>query len=113
MRDRVGTPLPGDWGESTYEHDFARHGWFPLMLPQEPDALDRLWTWARIRQEARPFRGPERLCWRVDFVDPALPTEAEEVQCWFHADVPVFGLQEWHRGGRIWTLVSWRAAGEK
>ena len=51
----------------------ALHGWLPLMAPQEPDGLDRLWVWARIRQEPLSVLGKERLCWRVDAIDGALP----------------------------------------
>ena len=111
LLDPSGRLMHPQWGDITYEHDGAMHGWFPLMAPQEPQGLDRLWTWARIRREARLFRGKERPCWRMDFIDPGLEAGADQVQTWFHEDVPVFGLQEWHRGGRVWTLVAFSPKG--
>ena len=104
--DRTGRLADPVWGDIAYEHDMALHGWLPLMAPQEPDGLDRLWVWARIRQEPLSVLGKERLCWRVDAIDGALPQEREEVQAWMHPDVPVFGLAAWHRDGRQWTLVN-------
>jgi hypothetical protein len=112
LLDRTGRPMSPRFGEIRYEHDFVHHGWFPLMAPLEPQGLDRLWIWARIRQEQRAVRGKEWDAWRVDFIDPALEPGSDEVQAWFHPDVPVFGLVEWHRGGRTWTLVASRQ-GEK
>lgn len=106
LLDRFGRLAHARWGDMAYEHDCAVHGWFPLMAPEEPQGLDRLWTWARIRRESRPYHGKERSCWRMDFIDPGLEAGSDEVRTWFHEDVPVFGLQEWHRGGRVWTLVS-------
>ena len=106
LLDPMGRMMHPEWGDLTYEHDPALHGWFPLMAPQEPEGLDRVWTWARMRQEARAYRGKERLCWRMDFVDPGLTPGSDEVQAWYHLDIPVFGIQEWHRAGRVWTLVA-------
>ena len=77
-----------------------------VTVTQEPQGLDRLWVWARIRRETRPYHGKDQLCWRMDFIDPGLEPGADEVKTWFREDVPVFGLQEWHRGGRTWTLIS-------
>ena len=112
LLDRTGRSMSPRFGEVSYEHDFVDHGWFPLMAPLEPGGLDRLWVWARIREEKRTVRGKEWNAWRVDFTDPALEPGADEVHAWFHADVPVFGLLEWHHHGRIWTLVdSKRGAG--
>lgn len=109
--DRSGRLVDPAWGEIAYEHDLARHGWLPLMAPEEPDGLDRLWVWARIRQEPREVSGKERLCWRVDALDPALPDGRAEVQAWFHTDVPVFGIVAWQRDGVLWTLVGSRRPG--
>jgi hypothetical protein len=106
LLDRTGRPMSPQFGEVSYEHDFIRHGWFPLMAPLEPEGLDRLWIWARIRQEKRSVRGKEWAAWRVDFIDPALEPGADEVRTWFHPEVPVFGLLEWHHYGRTWTLVA-------
>jgi hypothetical protein len=108
LLDRTGRLINPRWGEISYEHDFALHKYYPLMAPQEPDGLDRRWIWARIRREARTLRGKDTMCWRVDFIDPALPPGRDEVQAWFHADVGVFGLVEWHRDGQTWTLVQSR-----
>jgi hypothetical protein len=106
LLDRTGRPMSPQFGEVSYEHDVVKHGWFPLMAPLEPDGLDRLWVWARIRQENRSVRGKDWSAWRVDFTDPALEPGSDEVHTWFHPDVPVFGLLEWHHYGRIWTLVA-------
>lgn len=111
LEDRTGRLMDPRFGELAYEHDPFLHGPFPLMAPQEPEGLDRTWIWARIRQEPRLLAGQERLCWRVDALDPALPAGSDEVQAWFHPEVPVFGLVAWVRDGRTWTLVSARRAG--
>ena len=108
VRDRTGALANPRGGDITYEHDFVLHKYYPLMAPMDPDGLDRRWIWARIRQEAQTLRGQETSCWRVDFVDPALPPDADEVQAWFHPSVAVFGLVEWHRAGRVWRLVASR-----
>lgn len=108
LLDRTGRLMDPRWGEVSYEHDFTLHKYYPLMAPQEPDGLDRRWVWARIRQELRTLSQKDTLCWRVDFIDPALPVGQHEVQAWFHADVHVFGLVEWHHYGREWKLVSSR-----
>ena len=111
LLDKLGRPVDPRWTDLTYEHDSARHGWFPLMAPQDPQGLDRLWVWARIRRDVRVVRGKERPCWRIDAVDPALQEGADEVLCWFDEQAPVFGLVEWHRAGRTWTLVGAKPAG--
>jgi len=108
LLDRTGNLMDPRWGEVAYEHDFALHKYYPLMAPHEPDGLDRRWVWSQILQEPRTLRGKEALCWRVDFLDPALPQGDHEVRAWFHADVAVFGLVEWHHYGRTWTLTSSR-----
>jgi hypothetical protein len=113
LLDRTGRPMSPQFGEIRYDHDFVQHGWFPLMAPLEPQGLDRLWIWARIRQEKRAVRGKEWAAWRVDFTDPALEPGSDEVHAWFHPDVPVFGLVEWHRGGRTWTLVASQQGGKR
>lgn len=110
MLDRTGALVNPQGGDVTYEHDFALHKYYPLMAPMDPEGLDRRWIWAHIRQEAHALKGKETSCWRVDFVDPALPASQEEVQTWFHPGVAVFGLVEWHRAGRTWKLVTSRFA---
>jgi hypothetical protein len=112
VHDRLGRLVDPRWGDLAYEHDLTQHGWYPLMAPEEPEGLDRVWVWARIRREARLEKGQERALWRVDFVDPGLAPGADDVQAWFDPSVPVFGIREWHRAGRIWTLIeSKRAVG--
>lgn len=108
LLDRNGNLMDPRWGDVAYEHDFALHKYYPLMAPHEPDGLDRRWVWTQILQETRTLRGREALCWRVDFLDPALPQGEHEVRAWFHAEVPVFGLVEWHHYGRTWTLFASR-----
>ena len=110
MKDRNGDIMSVQGGDVTYEHDFANHKYYPLMAPLDPEGLDRRWIWTRIRQESHALRGKDTPCWRVDFVDPALPAEREEVQAWFHSGVAVFGLVEFQRAGRRWTLVASRFA---
>lgn len=112
IHDRLGRLVHPRWGNLAYEHDLTLHGWYPLMAPEEPEGLDRVWVWARIRREARPWKGQARPAWRVDFVDPGLAPGSDEVQAWFHPDVPVFGIQEWHRGGRLWTLIEAKRPGQ-
>ncbi len=111
LEDRVGQVLDARLGDVGYDHDPFLHGLFPLTAPQEPEGLDRTWVWARIRQEPRLVGAQERVCWRVDALDPALPPGSDEVQAWFHPDVPVFGLVAWVRDGRTWSLVSSSRAG--
>lgn len=111
LLDNLGRPMDPRWADLAYEHDSARHGWFPLMAPQDPGGLDRLWVWARMRRDVRVIRGKERACWRIDAVDPGLTEGADEVLCWFDEDAPVYGLVEWHRAGRTWTLVGSKPSG--
>ncbi|MFM8980153.1 MAG: hypothetical protein ACKOSS_06800 [Planctomycetia bacterium] len=111
LYDKSGQLADPRWGDMVYEHDVLRHGWFPLMAPQDPQGYDRLWVWARIRRDQRVVHGKQQRCWRVDAVDPGLPPEADGVLCWFHEQAPVFGLVEWTRGGRTWTLVGGRGGG--
>jgi hypothetical protein len=105
LRDRLGQPMGEGW-DIAYEHDLGRHGWTPLVAPGEVDGHDRLWIWVRIRRESLRWRGRDRPCWRVDYLDPALPTGRDAVQVWFDDAVPVFGMLEWRRGGRTWRLES-------
>jgi hypothetical protein len=109
--DSLGRPMDPRWADLSYEHDSARHGWFPVMAPQDAQGLDRLWVWARMRRDVRVIRGKERPCWRIDAIDPGLPEGSDEVYCWFDEDAPVYGLVEWHRAGRTWTLVGAKTAG--
>lgn len=111
IQDRHGRLVDPRWGDIPYEHDLTQHGWYPLMAPDEPEGLDRVWIWARMRREVRQEKGEQRVSWRVDFVDPGLAPGADDVQAWFDAAVPVFGIREWHRGGRIWTLIDARRPG--
>jgi hypothetical protein len=111
IHDRTGRLVDPRWGDLPYEHDLTQHGWYPLMAPEEPEGLDRVWVWARIRQETRAEKGRPSVVWRVDFVDPGLAPGADDVQAWFDPAVPVFGIREWHRAGRVWTLVDSKRAG--
>ena len=107
LEDAQGKPLP--YGAATYEHRPARHGLFPLTAPNDPDGLDRLWVWTRIRQEPVTLRGRELLAWRFDLIDPALSPDddADHVVAWLDPSIPVFGLVRWQRKGVTWNLESW------
>lgn len=107
LTDRQGKPAP--YGAARYEHRPARHGLFPLMAPGDPDGLDRLWVWTRIRQERITHRGRDILAWRFDLIDPALPSDddADHVVAWVDSSIPVFGLVRWQRQGVTWNLEAW------
>jgi hypothetical protein len=106
LLDRTNQPM-GAHANVAYEHSVTNHGWYPLMDPEEPEGRDRVWIWARIQEAKLSFRGKERACWRVDFVDPALPEGADGVQAWFLEEAPVFGIIQWQRQDRTWVLTSW------
>jgi hypothetical protein len=89
----------------TYDHYPTIHFLFPLVAPEDPDGYDRVWVWQRIRREEIDVGGKRRPAWRVDGIDPALPTDADAFVAWFDDQVPVFGLLRWQRFGRTWTLV--------
>ena len=107
LLDRTGQ-LMGPDADVAYEHSVTRHGWFPLMAPEEASGYDRVWIWQRIRESSLTWHGRERKCWRVDFIDPALPEGADGVQAWYLEDAPVFGIIAWSRQDHTWTLTSWR-----
>jgi hypothetical protein len=104
LKDRSGTVLAKD----SYRHMVTVHGVFPLMAPQDPTGYDRCWVWTRLRREAIDWRGKTREAWRFDLIDPALPSDSDTVVAWMDEEVPVFGIVRWQRGGRTWTLSSWR-----
>lgn len=107
LQDRQGSPVP--YGAARYEHRPVRHGLFPLMAPTDPDGLDRVWVWSRIRRDSINVRGRDVVAWRVDLIDPALPPEddADHVVAWLDPDVPVFGLLRWQHRGSTWNLEAW------
>jgi len=106
---RAGTD-PGTGESITYDHRLTDHGWFPLLAPQVPDALDRVWIVRSIEPTRLPWKGAERVCWRVDLIDPALPEGADTVVAWVDQRVPVFGLLKWKRAGKTWEFVQGKAA---
>ena len=77
-------PYEGDEAGVAYEHKVTEHGWFPLMAPEVPDALDRIWVIRSIRQEKITVSNQEWLAWRVDLIDPALPEGKDTVVAWLH-----------------------------
>lgn len=88
-----------------YRHNVAEHGWFPLMAPEVPDALDRVWVIRSIEKDRISLNQTEWDCWRVDLIDPALPDGKDTVVAWMSEKVPVFGLLKWKRAGETWEFV--------
>ena len=107
-RDPRGRILPG--GQAVYDHYPAKHGLFPLVAAADTHGLDRLWVWTRIRRSVLTWQGQDREGWRVDLIDPALPTGGGEdhVVAWLDEAVPVFGLIQWQLRGHTWVLEDWR-----
>ena len=95
----------GDSGAGVaYQHNLTEHGWFPLMAPEVPDALDRVWILRSIRPDKLTLNRREYDCWRVDLIDPALPEGADTVVAWLNDRIPVFGLLKWKRAGQTWEF---------
>jgi hypothetical protein len=88
----------------SYDHRLTDHGWFPLMAPEVPEALDRVWIVRSIRLTTLQINRREYECWRVDLIDPALPEGSDTVVAWLHDSVPVYGLLKWKRGGETWEF---------
>jgi hypothetical protein len=88
-----------------YRHDVGTHGWFPLMAPQAPDALDRVWVIRAIHQDKITVMSREWDCWRVDCIDPALPDGKDTVVVWMHEQIPVYGILKWKRAGETWEAT--------
>ncbi len=107
-RDKQGRILPG--GQAVYDHYPAKHGLFPLVAAADPQGLDRLWVWTRIRRSSLTWQGQAREAWRFDLIDPALPAKGGEdhVVAWLDETVPVFGLVQWQRRDETWVLEDWR-----
>lgn len=101
---------PGSGDSITYDHRLTDHGWFPLLAPEAPDALDRVWVVRSIEPDKLQWNHEERACWRVDLIDPALPEGSDTVVAWLDERIPVFGLLKWKRGGKTWEYVSGKAA---
>jgi hypothetical protein len=95
----------------TYDHFPSRHGLFPLTAPSDPQGYDRLWVWTRIRRETVPWRGGTRKAWRVDLIDPALPSEGDRDHAiaWLDETIPVYGLLRFQHNGRTWEWVEGEA----
>jgi hypothetical protein len=110
LLDRGGQPLVGPLASIVYSHRLTEHGWFPLMAPEAPEELDRLWVVRAIQPDVISIGGKDRACWRVDAIDPALPPEAETVVAWIDDAVPVFGILRYKRAGETWDLVHSRGA---
>lgn len=106
-RDKRGRILPG--GQAVYDHYLTKHGLFPLVAAADPQGLDRLWVWRRIRRGELTWQGRSRPAWRFDLIDPALPSAGggDQVIAWLDETVPVFGLLQWHRRGETWVLEDW------
>ena len=88
-----------------YKHSLSEHGWFPLMAPEAPDSLDRVWIIRSIRPEKITVSRTEWDCWRVDLIDPALPQGRDTVVAWLSEKIPVYGLLKWKRAGETWEFV--------
>ena len=113
LKDPRGLVYEGPTSNVAYEHKLTEHGFLPLMAPEVPDALDRVWIIRSIRPERlvlreNPVAGRQDQvydCWRVDLIDPALPEGSDTVVAWVDARVPVYGLLKWKRNGETWEFV--------
>lgn len=88
-----------------YRHNIGTHGWFPLMAPQSPEALDRVWVIRAIHQDKITVMSHDWDCWRVDCIDPALPAGEDTVVVWMSEQIPVFGILKWKRAGETWEAT--------
>ncbi len=104
LADPMGQALSGPGATAVYWHKVSEHGWFPLTAPHMPQELDRVWIVRGISRETIRWHQKELKCWRVDFIDPALPEHQDTVVGWFHRDAPVFGLIQWKRLDATWVL---------
>lgn len=111
LLDRAGQSLQGPTATVRYAHDVTLHGWFPLMAPEAPEALDRVWVVRAIRPDTINLGGRDLPCWRVDLTDPALPPDADTVVAWFEIGTPVFGMLRYKRSGETWDLIHSKGAG--
>ncbi len=112
LLDARGRPYEGPSGTTSYAHKLTEHGFLPLTAPEVPDALDRVWIIRSIRPDELTLHktatgsGKTHACWRVDLIDPALPDGQDTVVAWLSAEVPVYGLLKWKRGGETWEFTS-------
>jgi hypothetical protein len=106
LQDPRAGPEPRPDDGVTYDHRLTDHGWFPLMAPEVPEALDRVWIVRSIVPDKLPWNDEERSCWRVDLIDPALPEGSDTVVAWLDERIPVFGLLKWKRAGETWEYMS-------
>jgi hypothetical protein len=88
-----------------YRHHGGSHGWFPLMAPGAPDAMDRVWVIRAIHQDKITAMSKEWDCWRVDCIDPALPAGKDTVVVWMSDQIPVYGILKWKRAGETWEVT--------
>lgn len=91
-----------------YVHDETVHGIFPLMAPEAPERLDRVWIIRSIRREEIVLEGESLMTWRYDLIDPALDPAAEAIVAWYHEDAPVFGLVRFKRRDETYELTNWK-----
>ncbi len=91
-----------------YIHFPHRHGLFPFLTPEEPDAFDRVWVLRRIQRATIQWQGAPLKCWKIECIDPALPPDRETVLVWLHEDAPVFGVVRWERNNEVYELSNWR-----
>jgi len=104
LRDPQGEIYQTPGSSVSYRHRLTDHGWFPLMAPEAPDALDRVWIIRAIKPDHIVIGHDEYDCWRVDLIDPALPDGADTVVAWLSEKIPVFGLLKWKRRGETWVF---------
>ncbi len=104
LRDPQGEVYQTPGSSVAYRHRLTDHGWFPLMAPEVPDALDRVWIIRAIEPDRITVGRADYDCWRVDLIDPGLPDGADTVVAWLNDKVPVFGLLKWKRAGETWVF---------
>jgi len=104
LKDAMGQVYQAPGSSVSYQHDLTLHGWFPLMAPEAPDALDRVWVIRSIHPDRITVNREDHDCWRVDLIDPALPEGSDTVVAWLSERVPVYGLLKWKRRGETWEF---------